>query len=73
MSKRELRRVEVLSRVASEELRMVDAAQLLRLGYRQVRRIWQRYQTEGPEGLKRGSAGRESNRAKPQEFRDQVL
>lgn len=73
MSKRELRRVEVLSRVASEELRMVDAAQLLRLSYRQVRRIWQRYQTEGPEGLKHGSAGRESNRAKPQEFRDQVL
>ena len=73
MSKRELRRVEVFSRVASEELKLVDAAEMLRLSYRQVKRIWQRYQAEGPAGLQHRSAGRESNRAKPQEFRDQVL
>jgi len=73
MSKRELRRVEVFSRVASEELKLVDAAEMLRLSYRQVKRIWQRYQAEGPAGLQHRSAGRESNRAKGQEFRDQVL
>jgi transposase len=73
MSKRELRRAGVLSRVASDELKLVDAAQLMRLSYRQVKRIWQRFQAEGPEGLKHRSAGRESNRAKPREFREQVL
>jgi len=73
MSKRELQRVGVFSRVASEELKLADAAEMLQLSYRQVKRIWQRYQAEGEEGLKHRSAGRESNRATPQEFRDQVL
>ena len=40
MSKRELRRVEVLTRVPSEELKIVDATKLLALSYRQVKRIW---------------------------------
>src|ERR1035438_8255211 len=42
MSKRELRRVGVLARVASEELKLVDAAKILSLSYRQGKRIWQR-------------------------------
>lgn len=73
MSKQELRRVEVISRVASKELKLVDAAELMQLSYRQMKRIWQRYQAEGAEGLKHRSAGAESNRAKPKEFRDEVL
>jgi transposase len=73
MSKRELRRVEVLSRVASKELKLVDAAVLMQLSYRQAKRIWQRYQREGAEGLKHRSAGGDSSRAKPKEFREQVL
>src|SRR6266542_5637724 len=73
MSKRELRRVGVLARVASEELKLVDAAKILSLSYRQVKRIWRRYEKEGAEGLKHGSAGKESNRAKPKKFRAQVL
>jgi len=66
-------RVEVFSRVASGELKLVDAAEILGLSYRQVKRIWQRYQAEGAAGLQHRSAGRESNRAKGQEFRDQLL
>ena len=73
MSKQELRRVEVLSRVASKDLKLVDAAQLIGVSYRQVKRIWQRYQKEGAEGLKHRSAGRESNRSKPKQLREQVL
>src|ERR1700724_2028339 len=73
MSKRELRRVGVLARVASEELKLVDAAKILSLSYRQVKRIWRRYENEGAEGLKHRSAGRESNRAKPKKFRARVV
>jgi len=73
MSKRELRRVGVLARVASEKLKLVDAAKILSLSYRQVKRIWRRYEKEGAEGLKHRSAGRESNRAKPKRFRARVL
>jgi len=73
MSKRELGRVEVLARVAGEELHLVDAARMLGLSYRQGKRIWRRYREEGAASLKHRSAGRKSNRAKPKKFRERVL
>src|SRR5438094_7729517 len=73
MSKRELGRVEVLARVRSGQLRVVDAAVLLRLSYRQTKRVWKRYREEGAAGLKHRSAGRHSNRAYAEKFRRQVL
>ena len=73
MSKRELGRVEVLARVKSGQLRVVDAAALLRLSYRQTKRLWKRYRRQGAAGLKHGSAGRRSNRAYQESFRRKVL
>src|SRR6266853_336540 len=73
MSQKELRRVEVLSRVKSKELKGVDAASLLRVSYRQGKRLWKRYREEGACGLQRRSAGRSSNRAHGKKFRQQVL
>ena|GEM_PF-918769 len=73
MSKRELERVGVLSRVRSRDLRVVDAAALLRLSYRQGKRLWKRYREEGAAGLKHRSAGRRSNRAYAESFRRKVL
>ena len=73
MSERELGRVEVLARVKSRQLRLVDAARLLKLSYRQTKRLWRRYRQEGAAGLKHGNAGRRSNRAYAEKFRRQVL
>lgn len=73
MSSRELRRVEVLARVKSQELNLVNAAEILWVSYRQVKRLWRRYQEEGAEGLKHRSAGRGSNRSKASKFRARVL
>ena len=73
MSQRELRRIEVLSRVKSKELKVVDAASLLRVSYRQGKRLWKRYREEGAQGLRHGNAGRVSARAKPERFRRRVL
>jgi hypothetical protein len=73
MSKGELSRVGVLARVKSGELTLVDAAKLLRRSYRQVKRIWKRYQEEGGRGLKHRSAGEKSNRSKAKKFREKVL
>ena len=73
MSTRELRRAEVLARVKSETPRLVDAAKMLELSYRQTKRLWQRYRKEGAKGLQHRSAGRGSNRAKPEKFRRKVL
>src|SRR5438309_6089582 len=73
MSKRELGRAEVLARVRSQQLRVVDAARLMRLSYRQANRLWMRYREQGAAGLKHGSAGRISNRAHDAKFRRKVL
>jgi transposase len=73
MSSRELRRVEVLARVKSMELKLKEAACLLKVSYRQTKRLWRRYQEEGAASLKHGSAGRRSNRAKPEKLRRKVL
>jgi len=73
MSQKELRRVEVLSRVKEGGLQLVNAAELVRVSYRQAKRLWKRYREEGPRGLVHRSAGRRSNRAKPEQFREKVL
>lgn len=73
MSQEELRRVEVLARVRSGQLRVIDASRLLRVSYRQAKRLWKRYGAEGPAGLKHRGAGRAPNRGYEQEFRSRVL
>ncbi len=73
MSQRELRRVEVLARVKSKDLKMVDAARLVGVSYRHAKRLWKRYREEGAQGLKHRSAGRTSARAKPVRFRQRVM
>src|SRR2546427_4515330 len=73
MSKRELGRVEALARVRSKQLRVVDAAELMRVSYRQAKRLWKRYGEEGAAGLKHRSAGQPSHRAYEEKFRQKVL
>jgi len=73
MSARELSRVGVMARVKSEELRLVDAARLMWLSYRQTKRLWLRYRKGGAAGLKHGNAGRRSHRAYEEKFRSKVL
>ena len=46
ISTRELRRAEILGRVKSHTPRLVDAAKMLELSYRQAKRLWQRYREE---------------------------
>jgi len=65
--------VEVLARVRSQQLRVVDAATLMRVSYRQAKRLWKRYREEGAAGLKHRSAGRSSGRAHELKFRRKVL
>ena len=73
MSRGELERVEVMGRVAKEELKLTDAAAMLQLSYRQIKRLWRRYQQKGSKGLQHGNVGRVSNRCKPGKFRRRVL
>jgi len=62
-----------MGRVRSGDLKLIDAAKLLAVSYRQVKRLWQRYQQAGRQGLKHGNAGRPSNRSKSRKLRRRVL
>jgi len=73
LSKRELQRGGVLARVKAGELRLKDAAEVMRTSYRQARRLWKRYQEIGAAALKHGNAGRTSNRARPGKERKKIL
>ncbi|MGH9611065.1 MAG: ISNCY family transposase, partial [Bryobacteraceae bacterium] len=73
MSERELDRAGVLAQVKSKHLRVIDAASMMRVSYRQAKRLWKRYRERGAAGLKHGNAGRPSNRGYARKFRSQVL
>jgi transposase len=60
-STRDLERVEVMGQVAQEGLNLVDAAAMLQLSYRKVKRTWRRYRQVGRQGMKHAHAGRPSN------------
>ena len=73
MSRRELQRGGVLARVKAGDLRIKDAAELMRVSYRQAKRLWKRYRAGGAAGLKHGNAGRISNRRRPEKERKKIL
>lgn len=73
MSARELTRVEVLARVKAGALTVKSAAVLLRVGYRQAKRLVRRYRAKGAQGLRHAGVGRRSNRACPEAQRRRVV
>jgi transposase len=73
MSEEEVRRAGILGRVESGELKQREAAELLGVGERQVKRLCARYRQGGAVGLVHGNAGKRSNRAKPQQMRKRVI
>jgi transposase len=73
MSRKERERITMMAGVKAKELSQVQAAELLGLGYRQVKRIWRRYQAEGDAGLVHRLRGKPGLRHKPLKLRVQVL
>jgi transposase len=73
MSRKERGRKSVLDRVASGSLTLVESAEMLGLSYRQCKRVYARYRTEGDAGLLHRNRGKPSLRALPQALREQVL
>ena len=73
MSEEEVRRVGVVGRVESGELKQRQAAELLDLSERQVKRLCAQYRQHGAAGLVHGNAGKRSNRAKPAKLRNRII
>ena len=73
MSHGELSRYDTLLRVDRGELRVSDAAVLLRLTRRQISRLLVRLRTNGADGLVSRKRGAPSNRQLSEAFRERVL
>lgn len=73
MSRKERLRKSVGERVVSGELSQTEAAVLLGVSARQMKRLYRRYREEGDAGPLHRSRGRGSSRARSWEFRERVL
>lgn len=73
MSAKERDRLKVMASLKAKRVKQVEAARLLRLSVRQVRRIQGRYAEEGDAGLVHRSRGRPSNGRIPEAARRRVM
>lgn len=73
MSHSELTRLEILQRIEDRRLSQTQAATMLGLTDRQMRRLVQRYRVQGPEGLVSKKRGMRGNHRRPEAFRDHIL
>jgi transposase len=69
----ERERSAILRKVRRGALTLEQATSVMRLSYRQAKRVWKRYLTEGDDGLVHRSRGKPSNRAFPEAFKADVL
>lgn len=72
MSKKEVNRYDVMKRLLRKEMNGSEAAQLLKLTSRQVRRLKSRIKALGATGLIHKARGRKGNRALPENERARI-
>jgi molybdenum-dependent DNA-binding transcriptional regulator ModE len=73
MSRKERRRLVILSQVQERKISLVKAAEVLGLSYRQLKRVWSRYQSVGDGGVVHRLRGRRSNRQAKQGVKERAL
>ena len=73
MSTRERKRMALMTRLAEGLLKLREAAEMMRVSYRQAKRIRRRYQQEGDVGLVHRGRGRISNRRRPENERKRAI
>jgi transposase len=73
MSGRERKRLVVMAQVRAGKLRLRTAAEHLGVSYRQVKRLWSRYQAAGDRGLVHGLRGKPANRQSETSLRERAL
>jgi len=73
LSTKEVKRVQVLTLVKNKHLTLSKAAELMELGYRQAKRVWKRFQTQGAGGIAHRSRGKPGNRRLAASLRKRAL
>lgn len=73
MTIKEADRYTVMKQVELRRLPLIKASQEMGVLYRQARRIWSRYQREGPSGLQSKRRGMPSNNQLPHEVKEKAI
>jgi transposase len=73
MSSKELSRLEVMQKLEEKRMRQKQAARILELSVRQVKRLLRAYREHGAQGLVSKRRGRPSNNRLPEETRRRAL
>lgn len=73
VSQREVNRLHIIKKALDKKLKQREAAEILLLSDRQIRRIIKRIRAEGNEGIVHKSRGKESNRGIPKKIKDKAI
>lgn len=73
VSQKELKRLEIIHKLQERRIKQTDAAEILRISVRQIRRIIKRVEKESDKGIAHKSRGKSSNRAKPYSLKERVI
>lgn len=73
LNQKELRRIKVVQEVSNKHIAQKEAASMLSLSERQIRRLFKRFLKEGDMGLIHKGRGKPSNRKLPQEIKAKVI
>jgi hypothetical protein len=73
LSQRELKKLHVIMKVLDGVVKQIEAAEMLSLSDRQIRRLAKRVSIEGDRGIIHRCRGKSSGRKLPMEIRDRVI
>jgi len=73
MSQKEIKRYDIIKKIINKDLNGTEAAQLLNLTTRQIRRLKKRVEEKGAQGLVHGHRGQPGNRALPSEEKQRIV
>ena len=73
LSRREVNRLHIIKRAIEKEIKQREAAEILLLTERQIRRLIKRIRKEGDSGIAHKSRGKESNRRIPKKLKSKAI
>ncbi len=73
LSQRELKKLHVIRKVLEGVVKQIEAAEMLLLSDRQIRRLVKRVRIEGTTGITHKSRGKPSGRKLPMDIREKVI
>lgn len=73
MSQKDIKRLHIIQKVVEKSVKQVEAAKVLNLSDRQIRRLQRRVEEQGAKGIKHGSCGKRSRNATDEKQKEKIL